>query len=660
MTRTTDWNWDRLQPYLPADMYREVQYAVSNKREEMCLAHLSQLLRAVLTYVPRHLALELIQKPAVAENKGQFLEGTLLFADISGFTDLSEKLKKIGGKAGAEEVVRVINSYLDVMLGILFKYNGLLIKFGGDAMLCLFTDQDTGDDHGAMNSLWAAWEMKQVMAERFGAVKVLQQIFPLGMKVGSNSGLLFAASVGTSEHMEYVLTGSAVERTAHAESAATKGDVLISSETYELVKNALEAEELEERPGFYRVMDVHPAQVAQVQDKWGEIEKLLADLENDLWGLVDRLDSVTPYLPLGVLSPLVDDPQQGRIEGQHRQVTILFANFVGMSDIIDARGFDGEIGITSDLSQYFQAMQEEVQYYGGTINKVDLYNQGDKLIVTFGAPKAYERGAQYAAMTALAMQETMDRLSSPTTSTFLSQRIGINTGFVFAGNVGSSEWNRREYTVMGDDVNLAARLMSASEPGQILVSKSVWDQIQEGGEAQALEPIKVKGKRDLIPVYLLQAARFISEDRSASRVIRSDMVGREAELKDLQKRFSNLLSRGRKQIVAITGEAGVGKSRLIREWQQWSETIVEPERPITWLTGRGHQFGWRTNGIFIEVVEQLLLFGEDDSPEERWNKLSDRVKELFAKPEAEWAVKFSNKLAYLGNLSHLICLKKRA
>jgi len=456
---------------------------------------LSQLLHAVVTYVPRHLALELLREPVVAENKGRFLEGTLLFADISGFTDLSERLKEIGGKAGAEAVVRVINEYLDAMLGILFKYNGLLVKFGGDAMLCLFKREDSNEE-GAMNALWAAWEMRQVMAERFDAVEVFQQVFPLSMKAGSSSGLLFAASVGTAEHMEYVLEGQS---------------------------------------DFYRVVDVCPPPTTLAGDRWSEIERWLSDLEGDLWGLVERLESLTPYLPTGVLPQLVYDPQRGRIEGQHRQVTVLFANFIGMSEIIRVHGTADAASIAYDLSQYFKAMQEEVRYYGGTINKVDLYDQGDKLMITFGAPEAHEKDVQRAALTALAMQEAMGRLVSPTASALLSQRIGINTGFVFAGNVGSPRCHRREYTIMGDDVNLAARLMSAARPGQIWVSQSVWDQIKDGFEAQALAPIRVKGKKDLIPVYLLQAARSVEVEDE--RVFRSDMVGREAELEALQSHF---------------------------------------------------------------------------------------------------------------------------
>jgi len=645
---TTTAEWSRLRRYLTAEMYQE-------KDEGACLDHLNTLLRAVLTYVPRHVALDLLRKPVVAENRGQFLEGTLLFADISGFTAMSEELRERGAKEGAEEITRVINEYLDVMLTILFTYEGQLIKFGGDAMLCLFT----GEDRGALNAVAAAWEMKRAMAERFSEIEVLQEIYALDMKAGGSSGLLFAATVGTAEHMEYIITGRAVERTAQAESAAPKGNVLVSHETYDLVRDALEAESLAQVPDFYRVIDVRSELAHKAGALWRGVEEFLSIIGQDPWRVADRLDALSPYLPAGVLPQLVYNPRGGQVEGQHRQVTVLFANFVGMSDIIHARGVDDVDGITADLGEYFQAMQEEIEYYGGVVNKVDLYDQGDKLMVMFGAPVAHEQDAQRAALTALAMQEAMSRLSSPTASTLLSQRIGIHTGFVFAGNVGSSTNNRREYTVMGDTVNLAARLMSAAPPGQVWVSQRIWDQIQRGFEAKELPPVKMKGISEPVPVYRLEAATQVQRDRDWSRLLRSDVVGRDRELQTLDACFDDLLVYRSKQIIGITGETGVGKSRLMQEWRRRAAAVVEEKDAPIWLGGRGHSYGQRTHGVFIEVLEQLLDIADDDAPAAQWDKLSARVRGTFADAEPGWFDEFSNRLAYLGQFLALDLAKKK-
>jgi len=634
----TSKDWSRLHKYLPTDVYQQ-------KDEAACLGHLNSLLRAVLTYLPRHLALDLLQEPLVAHTRGEFLEGTLLFADISDFTAISEKLRKKGEKEGAEEIARLINEFLDVMLAILFKYNGQLIKFGGDAMLCLFT----GEYQGALNAVWAAWEMRQAMADRFARIEVLQEIFPLEMKAGSNSGLLFAANVGTAEHMEYVLTGSAVERAARAESTAGKGDILVSSETYSLVEGYLEAEPLAAVPDFYRVTHVRAEPAVRPEDPWNEVERFLSTIEGDLWEVADRLDALCPYLPAGLLPQLARDTQGGQIEGQHRQVTILFANFTGMDRVINAHGVDRPDRIAADLGEYFEAVQEEIQYYGGVINKVDLYDQGDKLMVIFGAPMAHEQDIRRAALTALAMREVVARLPSPTASALLSQRMGIHTGSVFAGNVGSCPCHRREYTVMGDTVNLAARLMSEAGRGEIWISQSAWSQIRGGFDASALPPVKVKGLSDPIVAYQLHATRPV-QGRVRPRVLDSDFVGRKDELEVLEACFDDLSSGGGKQIAAITGEAGVGKTRLVTEWQHRIRTLAGQgvEGPaVAWLCGRGHSYGQKTHGVFVEVLEQLLAFAAEDSHQERWRKLSDCVEKMFTGAAPGWSEEFSNRLAYL-------------
>jgi class 3 adenylate cyclase/predicted ATPase len=628
---------------------------------------LNQLLRAIVTYVPRHVVLQLLQSPEVARNSGQFLKGTLLFSDISGFTSLSEHLRKKGDAEGAEAIVKVINDYLDVMLAIVFKYNGLLIKFGGDAMLCLFT----GEDYGALRAVMAAWEMKQTMLARFSEIQALDEIVELGMKVGGNSGLLLAANVGTAQHMEYILTGGVVEHTAHAESWAVRGDILISRESYALIKDYLEVEkratgELMAQDSqeivFFRVVGIRADAKFELPDTWQAVERLLATVKDDPWGIIARLDALAPYLPAGVLNQLVYDPQHGAIEGQHRQVTVMFINFVGMRDIINAYGTDAAEQVTAQLREYFCAMQEEVRYYGGMINKVDLYDQGDKLMVIFGAPVAHEKDAQRAALTALAMQSTLDDLSC---SGFLSQRIGINSGYVFAGNVGSSVCRRREYTVMGDDVNVAARLMSAADPGQILISQSVWEQVKGNFVAEDLGSIYVKNKAEPIPIFALQEA-LRTQDHRPSHTLRSALVGRDRALEALGTCWRALHTRGRKQLAVITGEAGVGKTRLLREWQQQVKAAKGPpahggshapddDQPptSTWVWCRGRAYGQETAGIFVEAVEQLAGFTDDDSPQRRWRKLSALLTAMFRQAEPGWINAFNNKLTFLGRFMGL-------
>jgi class 3 adenylate cyclase/predicted ATPase len=644
-------NWGRIQPYLPADLYQTVLNAPGGEQDSFCLPHLRQLLAAVVTYLPRHLALELLHQPRPPEQQigGQFLEGTLLFADISGFTSLTERLRQVAGHEGAEAITNLVNECLDVLLGVLFKHNGRLIRFSGDAMLCLFVSPDA---QGAMDALWAAWEMQVAMSNRFDQVQLFQELFPLHIKLANHTGLLFAATAGTAEHMEYILTGSAVEQTAQAETAAGRDDIIISAETYRLVKARITAEALSGHPDLFRVTAVSHRSTASLSRSWNEITELLAGLDKDLWGIVARLDAITPYLPARVLPQLVYQRPQEEMEGQHRPATILFANFIGMSQVINAHGLDDPEGIARVLSEYLQAMQEEVAYYGGVINKVDLYGQGDKLMVIFGAPVAHERDVRRAALTALAMQAAMHRLPSPAAA-LLTQRIGLHAGFVFAANVGSARHHQREYTVMGDTVNLAARLMAQAGMGEVWVSQAVWQQIEVEFTAVSLPPVVLPGIDQPTPVYRLEQAHLTGPARQRHAPLTSPLVGREGELDFLRKRYDDLVFGAGKQIVALTGEGGVGKSRLLAEWRAAVTAVTAPDDPVTWLVGYGRAYGQRPHSLFQDILAQSLDFADDDNSDMRWQKLSKRLHQGFGQAAIGWLDRANQQLAYLGHFLNL-------
>ncbi|MBE2198377.1 MAG: AAA family ATPase [Anaerolinea sp.] len=649
-------NWERLRHYLADELYQAMVQVPRHEMAAHCLPHLRQLLAAVVTYLPRHLALELLRQPRPPEQQigGHFLEGTLLFADISGFTPLTARLRQMAGHEGAEAITNLVNECLDVLLGVLFKHNGRLIRFSGDAMLCLFANPDA---QGAMDALWAAWEMQAVMSARFAQVQLFQELFPLHIKLANHTGLLFAATAGTAEHMEYILTGSVVEQTAQAETAADRDDIIISAETYRLVQERITAEPLLDHPDFFRVTAVPHRATASLSRSWDEITELLDGLADDLWGIAARLDALTPYLPARVLPQLIYQRLQEEMEGQHRPATVLFANFTGMSQVINAHGPDDPEGIARVLNEYLQAMQEEVAYYGGVINKVDLYDQGDKLMVIFGAPVAHERDARRAALTALAMQAAMNRLQA-SAAALLSQRIGLHTGFVFAGSVGSARHHQREYTIMGDTVNLAARLMAQVAPGEVWVSQAVWQQIEAEFTAVPLPPVALSGIDQPTPVYRLEQAQLTGPVRQRHPPLFSPLVGREGELDFLRKRYDDLVFGAGKQIVAITGEGGVGKSRLLTEWRTAVTAVTAPDDPVTWLVGYGRAYGQRPHTLFQDILAQSLDFAADDSSDMRWQKLSKRLHQGFAQAATGWLDRANRQLAYLGYFLNLDFARK--
>jgi class 3 adenylate cyclase len=218
------------------------------------------------------------------------------------------------------------------------------------------------------------------------------------------------------------------------------------------------------------------------------------------------------------------------------------------------------------LNQHFVAMQQIVAKYGGVVNKVDTYALGYRLMAIFGAPVAHENDPENAVAAALEMQaasQAFAELESPAGRFTLRQRTGVNTGYVFAGNLGSQL--RQEYSVMGDEVNLAARLMGVAEQGQVLISQATARYVSNLFEWQERPAVSVKGKSQPVRNYLVSGR---AERRAPAASSKGRFVGRQAELA-LARRLVDAAMQGQGAVLDLYGEAGVGKSSW---WLSWPTT----------------------------------------------------------------------------------------
>ncbi|MAT96538.1 MAG: hypothetical protein CL608_05290 [Anaerolineaceae bacterium] len=610
----------QLQRFLPANLMQSLAAAGSKPPRAVlssCVSHLANLLEATTSHLPASLVRQVRRQPHPGQADGEFVEGTLLFADISGFTAMSERLSQIG-REGAEEVTDVVNRYFDAMLDILRAYDGQLIRFGGDALLGLFTENGSAADfddmfpelsggnsqNSATLAIQAAMKMQAAMAD-FAETKTSQGTFPLRMSVGLKYGRFFAAQLGSIENMEYALFGPDVNATAAVESAASAGQVLIDQETYDAVSAdvLLTAVPLPEDPNFLLVEYIDQPSNRIYTPPQETLYPLAPDLAT-LRRHITWLATFTPYLPTGLLPRLASDPRAPSLKGEHRLVATLFANVDGLGDVVERLGDGREVEIVTALNRYYVSMSEAIRPFGGVMNKVDLYDHGDKVLVTFGAPIAHEDDAERAVRAALAMQEALAKLNQMLPDELglsdwqLSQRIGISYSYVFAGYVGAS-W-RHEYTVMGDEVNLAARLMSAAKEGCVLVNENVRRQTEAVAELQPEGEVQLKGKSQPVPIFAVNGLRAVAEQTRglpSPQGLQAALVGRDAEQAALQDAIDQL-SFGFGRIVSVIGEAGQGKSRLAYEAQQ---------EDMRWLHVRCLSFTETvTYRPFRELVRQLV------------------------------------------------------
>ncbi len=568
--RTTD-IISHIQPYLPPAFNFSAAKTISLDDATTIAIHLASLRQGIATYLPYYLVEQIVHEPQPGRVRGEFRHGAVMFADVSGFTAMSEKLSALG-KEGAEEITGIVNAYFETMLALSDEYGGDLLKFGGDALLLFFEGAD-----GAHRALTTARVMQQAM-EKFTRVKTSQGIFPLRMSIGIGSGHVFLASLGTAENMEYAVMGQALTNMAQAEHIANAGQIVVDA----AVRSALGAvAEFSPVENFWLLetlrVPVKPSPVRRDAVS-AEMPELLNATVDSLLAFADRqrqiIAGMTPFIPRQLLEQLIINPQNPLLPGSHRPVTVMFANFYGIDDVIETLGESHQDAITRILNDHFVTMSRIINQFGGVVNKVDAYAIGHRIMALFGALQAHEDDPQRAVRAALAMNAALSGVNRrtaallrqiyPSSDKFgdvpLKQRIGLNSGFVFAGNVGSA--TRHEYSVMGDEVNLTARLMGEAQEGEVLISHSTARRVESSFDLQEKDPVSVKGKSLPVRNFAVLAER--QQPSRWQNLSGTPMVGRDDELRTGLLAIEQVVQ-GRGKILVISGVSGIGKTRFAEE-----------------------------------------------------------------------------------------------
>ena len=281
---------------------------------------------------------------------------------------------------------------------------------------------------------------------------------------------------------------------------------------------------------------------------------------------------------------------------ERKLATVLFADLVGSTEL--AGGQDPE-RVRAMLDRFYDAMAAEIERAGGTVEKF----VGDAVMAAFGAPAAHEDDAERALHVALGMQLRMGELFGGR----LALRIGVNTGEVVVGRPreGSS-------FVTGDAVNVCARLEQAAAPGEILVGERTVAAARGAFEFAEPARIEAKGKPEGVVCRKLVRALSLMRPRGLGG-LQSVFVGRGAELAGLQEAYRSVVTSGEPYLVAVVGDAGVGKTRLLREFWQWLGG--QPRQPLL-RSGRCLPYG---HGITYwplgEVLKEHFGILESDPPE---------------------------------------------
>ena len=463
---------------------------------------------ALLPYVPR------IVRTWAADpsERHRAIEGSMLFVDLSGFTAMSERLAR-SGNVGAEEVTDIISTTFTELLRHAYDRGGSLLKFGGDALLIFF---DEGD-HTPLAAA-AAHNMKRALSE-IGTIETSAGTVRLSMTSGIHSGMFDFFLAGENPH-ELLIAGPGASAVVAAEGSARSGEIIVSAAT---------ARRLPEE-----TMSVARGGAARLRRAPS----------------VRRVEALSGIMPAGDLSPFVTPAVRMRIDAgdvdpEHRRVTIGFVAFHGTDALVahDARS------AAEELDRLVGDVQRAAESRGAAYLGSDIAADGGKLILAAGAPTATGHDEE---TMLLALRDIVSG------SRRIEVRAGATSGTAFFGDVGPPF--RRTLTVMGDSVNVAARLMAAARAGSVVTTRATLDESAVCFDVARLDPLHLKGKRRAV-----DAVEVGRPSGKADHVDRSvPLIGRRAEVATIRSAIQ-ALAHGSGGAFEIRADPGMGKSMLLTE-----------------------------------------------------------------------------------------------
>ncbi|HEX6228041.1 MAG TPA: adenylate/guanylate cyclase domain-containing protein [Solirubrobacterales bacterium] len=328
------------------------------------------------------------------------------------------------------------------------------------------------------------------------------------------------------------------------------------------------------------------------------------------------------------------------VTGERKPVTAVFADVVGSTALAESMDPEEWIGI---MNRAFELMSRSLYQYEGTIASLI----GDGLLAFFGAPVAHEDDPERAALASLAMVEAISEYRSYLAATRdidFQIRIGINTGEVVVGKVGSDL--RYEYTALGDTMNVAARMEAAAPPGGVLVTAETHRFLAGRFHTEDRGEISVKGKSDPVHAFQVLGRKPVPEAARGIAGLTSSMVGRDEQLRELARQLDDLRE-GRGRVAVISGEPGIGKSRLLAEVKR---VAADAEPPLRFAEGQCLSYGRNLpHHLLVDLVRSMVGATPSMGDRETRAALHGRADALLPASDANEVVPY---------LEHLLSLEQ--
>ncbi len=542
----------------------------------------------IVRFVPNVTAVRATHMAQAMEHaEADSLSGAVFFADISGFSRLTEQL--VSRPDGAERIGAYLNQYLGRLVDDIEAHGGDVLKFAGDAVIALWSaDPAAADAESGLATATRAAAACALRAQKdlvgFQAGEVT-----LSMRICVGAGKIRLLHVGgVLNRWETVPCGLPVTDMADLKPLTPIGAVVVSPRAWELLGPPFVG-----RPA-QRTADTRQTVLdadASMLDSW---TNLPADVAEPGPMRLRWTDELPPAVPLHreMILPKAEELLRSWVPGvmlssianglsewlsELRRISVVFAQ------LPRATSEDADLG---KLQELVAALQRSVYRFDGGIDKISVDEKGAVLIAAFGLPPlSHEDDPARSLLAAMAMRKAMSDLG-------VEASIGVATGQVFCGTVGTQA--RCEYTVIGHTVNLSARLMEASE-GRLLCDDATARMAATQMELLPVASLEIRGRSE--PVQVWTPTGLI---RAAVRS-KGALVGRQAERDVLTGAIQSVVRAAQSACCVVEGEAGIGKSRLLNELEQQAESLG-----VRMLRGAGDAVDrnapyhpWRS--VFVEI-----------------------------------------------------------
>jgi class 3 adenylate cyclase/tetratricopeptide (TPR) repeat protein len=560
---------------------------------------LTRAVRAAASYLPLKLLQEILTQHRGPPRQQERMKGAVMFVDLARFTPFVLSFCAAGQK-GIETLQGVLTEYFGELVDGIYAYGGDVYNFAGDAMLVGFTSEANETEiESVSRAVTCATHLRTALAP-YEELDALGQRHNMLLKFGISFGDYHYLLLGHDDFWYTpLLLGEPIQRAIDAEHHAKGGDILLAPDIWDILP--------EPKTG-------HPVNGFVKLESSGEYagSATPAELITPASGERDLLEDCARFMEPVLFRNATTS--HADYWGDYREVTCLFVRF---TDVPVAGDVDVAL---ARLNEIYRFVQESAKAYGAILNRVELGDKGFVFFFILGAPTAMENKCTLAGRLAL-------KLSNPPFPYRISAQIGMATGFGYCGDIGAPR--RKDYTITGEVVNLAARLMTYSEAGGIYLDAATNERFDDRLVTTEIPNVSLKGIPD--PVTICRLHSEATRNQGALLHFSEQMVGRGDELSSLLDLYRESRE-GAARVCAVVGDPGSGKSRLMSAFlHELRDTGAGTYVGLCYSYEKFTAYSpWR--GLLLEFFD----IGHGDSPDAACEKISGVIRALDGVSE-EWS-----------------------